>query len=84
MAELINLENLKPKAHPLKAELQKYGFTTGMLAKYLGMSYQHTCNILNGLNPLSSKYDEKVNDLVFTLEVKSKPETEPETEKENN
>lgn len=67
MAKLINLEQFKPKHHPVKAELKKYGISNGTLANYLEVSYQHATNMLNGICPLPAKHEKKINDLLFSL-----------------
>ncbi len=66
--ELINLSEFKAKPNPLKAELKKHGVAPVTLANYLGLSYPHIINILNGIFPLHSKYEEKINNLLFSLE----------------
>ncbi len=71
MSDLINLEQYKPKHHPLKKELIKHGVQNATLANYLGVSYQHATNMLNGIFPLPSRHEEKINDLLFSLAVQA-------------
>ena len=70
MMKPINLEQWKPKAHPLKAEIKKHGVTISILQNYLGLKhYSYVANMLNGVHNLPEKHEKKIKALLYNLEL---------------
>jgi hypothetical protein len=65
---MINLEKFQSKESKFKKILKKHRLSIGTVANYLSLSYPHVCNMLNGLNRMTPKVEEKLQKLVAQLE----------------
>lgn len=68
----INLEQLKPQAHPFRAIFRKHKITNAMLAKYLDRHVVYVTAMLGGHLPVSKPVYEKLELLVNQLEADQK------------
>lgn len=65
----IDLEKLKPVAHPFRDILKNHGVTRVMVANYLGVSLPYTCNLLDGQYKMPAKHEAKLQILVDQLQM---------------
>ncbi len=65
------LDEFKVKEHPVKAELKKHKVATGTLSNFLGLSYPYVCNMLNGHFRMPKQHANKINSLIYTLELEA-------------
>ena len=60
--------DFRPKPTKFKAILKKYGIPVSNIAPYLGFSYPHTLNLLNGISRITPEVREKLDAIVIQLE----------------
>jgi hypothetical protein len=54
----------RPIPSPFKQKFQELGIRAGAVAVYIQRSYPHTLNMLNGVAPVPSKIEAKMQELV--------------------
>ena len=57
-----------PSPHPSKVIFKSHNFPISAVEKYLGLSYNFTCNILSGASRITSENEVKLQKLVDLLE----------------
>ena len=65
---------IKPTPSRFKAELNSRGIPASNVAPYLGFSYPHTVNLLNGVSRISPEVEEKLQALLDQLDSQEGPE----------
>ena len=65
-------EKFKPQPHPFKAKFQGYGIPISHTALFFGYSYTHFLNILNGVSPMPSSLENKLELFFFEHEKSAK------------
>jgi len=65
------LQDFQPKPTKYKTILKKYGIPVSNIAPYLGFSYPHTLNLLNGISRISPAVEKKLDAIVSRLEAGS-------------
>jgi len=64
---MVNLKKFEPKETKFRI-LKKHGISIGTVANYIGLSYQHVCDMLNGLNRMTPKVKKKHQKLLDQME----------------
>jgi hypothetical protein len=62
------LKSFLPTPHPSKAVFNSHKFPISAVAKYLGLSYNFTCNILSGTTRVTDENELRIKELVEMLE----------------
>lgn len=63
------LSKLQPKPSRFKKPFQQHGIPTARIAPFLGLSYQHSLNLINGVSKMSPEVERKLQALLDELEV---------------
>jgi len=71
MKEFIDLNEFRPKHHPLKKEIKNAGVTVAVLGNYLGLSYSYTNNLLSGIHKLPAKHEKSILALLANLKAQA-------------
>ncbi len=64
----MNTKDFLPTPHPSKAIFKKHKYPVAAVAKYLGLSYNFTCNILAGIVRVTPENEFKLRELTEALE----------------
>ena len=69
---MLDFDKIKPEPHPARQLIRDFNIPVWKVAKYLGLSYYHTCHVLAGRFKPSRKVRPKLDQLVEYLEKKGR------------
>jgi hypothetical protein len=55
---------IKPKPHPLKAQLKEMGITIGAAARFAELSYPYVLSMLSGSHRMTGRTERKIQELI--------------------
>lgn len=61
----------KPIPSPFKEKFQRLGIRAGAVAVYIGRSYPHTLNMLNGVAPVPKSIEAKMEKLIGEIKAQN-------------
>jgi hypothetical protein len=68
---MTNLKDFFPTPHWSKQVFKDHGFPIAAVAKYLGLAYSYTSNILSGIRQATPQVEAKLRELVDQVEKES-------------
>ena len=69
----IKLEDFEKQPHAIKELLKRHGIPLSTVANYLGVSYQYTCNLINGTYRCPQHHEMKLAALAKYLQGREVP-----------